>query len=325
MNKVKERDKLLKIFKKNINKHCLDLPYIFKDKFNNINSNSWFDIHKYDLYNRNDKPDNVNVNNKFIKKEIITCQKIKMILTNEQKIILNKWFDAFTEVYNEAVKYIKTNYTFTKHNITRDVINNNIDDMKIIYDYYKIRKELKDKKTEIQQKYLHNGKSIYINNLDYAVKQLCSNIAAAKTNLLRGNIKRFRIKYWKKDRVSKTIDIYGGYIIDNKIIHKLFGDIRYIYNGEEVNLCNMDSDVKINYNKVTDEYKLLVPIRNTNITINNKQSNLISLDPGLRTFMTGVSEDGLVKIGNNVNSIIAESIERLNKIKNNENIKNKIK
>jgi len=41
--------------------------------------------------------------------------------------------------------------------------------------------------------------------------------------------------------------------------------------------------------------------------------------------MTGVSEDGLVKIGNNVNNIIGKSIKRLNKIKNNDNISNKIK
>ena len=30
-------------------------------------------------------------------------------------MIINKWFDAYTEMYNEGVKYIKTNYSFTKH------------------------------------------------------------------------------------------------------------------------------------------------------------------------------------------------------------------
>ena len=327
MNKdiIKERDKKLKAFKKVIIKHNNDLPTKFKNTYNDIDTNSWFNIHEYSINDINDRPNNINVNTNFIKKEIITCMKVKMILNNEQKNILNKWFDAYTDVYNEAVKYIKSNYQFTKHNITKDVFNKNKDDLKIIHDYYKIRKELRLVKKEIQQKYTHNSKTIYINNLDYAVKQLCSNIAAAKTNLKKNNIKRFRIKYWNKDRVSKTIDIYGGYIIDNKIVPDLLGDIRYMYNGKDVDLYNMDSDVKINYNKVTNEYRLLIPIKNINKTTENKPYNLISLDPGLRTFMTGVSEDGIVKIGKNVNNIIGESIERLNNIKNNKYISNKIK
>ena len=41
--------------------------------------------------------------------------------------------------------------------------------------------------------------------------------------------------------------------------------------------------------------------------------------------MTGISENGSVKIGNNVNNIISQKIRRLNNIKNNINIPNKIK
>ena len=69
----------------------------------------------------------------------------------------------------------------------------------------------------------------------------------------------------------------------------------------------------------------MIPIKTINQTIPNKTSNLISLDPGLRTFMSGVSEDGTLQIGNKVNDIISKSIKRLDKIKNNNDIKNKIK
>ena len=39
-------------------------------------------------------------------------QKYEMILTNSQKQIINKWFEATTIMYNETVKYIKNNYEF---------------------------------------------------------------------------------------------------------------------------------------------------------------------------------------------------------------------
>jgi transposase len=55
----------------------------------------------------------------------------------------------------------------------------------------------------------------------------------------------------------------------------------------------------------------------------DKSKNLISLDPGLRTFMTGISENESVKIRNNVNKIIEKDIKRINKIKDNEKIPKK--
>jgi len=305
--KNKDHDNYHETFKNNINKHCLDLPYNFKDKCNNINTNSWFDIKKYDIYNNNDRsafenslefsnvassresfyfpsrPDNIKVNVKFNKENITKCQKVKMILNNDQKAILNKWFNAYTDIYNEVVKYIKDNYQYTKHFLSRDIINSNYKDVKIIYNYYTMRKIFKDKKIEIQNKYVYNNKKIHIHTLDYSIKQLCNNIEAAKTNLLRGNIKRFRIKYWRNDRISKTIEIEKCYIVDNKVCPNILGDIKYYYNGEEVDLCNIDSNVKINYNKTLDQYTLLIPIKTINQTIPNKTSNLISLDPGLRT------------------------------------------
>jgi len=327
--KKKEIDKYINTIKDKIKDHCLDLPYLLNDNHVNINTNSWFDIKKYDLYFPEDKPDNIKNNIKFKKEKIIKCQKVKMILNREQKEILHKWFDAYTKMYNEAIKYIKSNYLFTKHNITRDIVNNNYEDVKKIYNFYDIRKELKDKKEIIKEdsqlKNINKNTKFQSHNLDYAIRQLCSNIESAKTNLIRGNIKKFRIKYWRNDRISKTIEIEKCYILKDKICPLLLGDIRYYYNGKEVNLVDIDSNVKINYNKIIDEYTLLIPIKTTNQTISNKTSNLISLDPGLRTFMTGISEDGSLKVGNNVNSIISKSIKRLNKIKNNENIKNKIK
>jgi putative transposase len=46
----------------------------------------------------------------------------------------------------------------------------------------------------------------------------------------------------------------------------------------------------------------------------------ISLDPGIRTFLTGISEDEVIKIGNNMGEKIKKLLKRKDNIKENENI-----
>ena len=105
----------------------------------------------------------------------------------------------------------------------------------------------------------------------------------------------------------------------------ILGEIKYEYNGKNYILPELVSNVKINYNEETDEYRLLIPIKNTPIKVENKKRNIIVLDPGIRTFMTGLTEKEGVNIGTNVNIVIRQYIEKLNRIKNNPNISNKIK
>ena len=319
------------LFIKQIIEHNNDLPTDFNIDNLNIASNSWFDIKKY---NTNNCKKDIKFKYKFHKQEIIKCQKIQMILSSEQKKILNKWFFACTSIYNEALSFIRNKYNLSKYDITRNKLINELNRTKEkkehnFYNYYSIRKYLKNIKKDIQKESklenYNKDTSIHIHTLDYSIKQLCTNIESAKTNLLQGNIKRFRLKYWRNNRFSKTIDIEKEYIINNKICHKIFGDIKYIYNKEEVDLINIDSNVKINYNSITDEYLLLVPIKFINKEIQNKTKNLICLDPGLRTFMTGINEQESLQIGTNVNNIIVKNIRRLNKIQRNKNISKKIK
>jgi len=69
----------------------------------------------------------------------------------------------------------------------------------------------------------------------------------------------------------------------------------------------------------------LVPIKVESEINNDYKENMISLDPGLKTFMTGITKKGMIKIGENVNKIMCEKLKRLNKIKSNKNISSKIK
>jgi len=154
------------------------------------------------------------------------------------------------------------------------------------------------------------------------------------------------MKHWKLNRPSQTIEIEKSFINNNKICFERFGDLNLIYNKKKVklvdkkkyydenidipninktNLLDINNTIKINYNNITKEYTLIVPKEINKIKIDNKPNNMISLDPGLRTFMTGVSENGYVNIGVDVNKTISNKIIRLKNIKNNINIPNKIK
>ena len=319
----KKRKKFIDKFRKVLPKYKAYLPDIFyPNQKANIESNSWFDITKY----KSKKVDNgkYNLNLEF-PNESMRCQKVKMILNNKQKLIINKWFDIYTDMYNETLKYIRNQSNIFKNEVIKKKLSNYD---KNIIDKYKLRAQLKNVKDNLilqsQIKEINDNTKIQSHTLDYAIRQLVSNIKSAITNTRKGNIKRFRLKFWKYNRPSKTIDIEKQYIKNNKICYNILGDIKYFYNNEECDLKDIDSGVKINYNSITNEYLLLIPIK-TKIKEIKKNKNLISLDPGLRTYMTGLSDDEVIKIGTNVNTTIKKYIERLNNIKENEKIPNKIK
>lgn len=187
-------------------------------------------------------------------------------------------------MYNTAIKYIRKQSKECYTNIMKDKL-------KHIYKYSNfqtIRNNLKSEKNNIlnnsQIKGISKNTCIPAHTLDYAVRQLCSNIKSAITNLQKCHIKRFRIKYWNHNRPSKTIEIEKQSVSKkNKICFNMLGDMKYEYNNKPFILPKIKSNVKINYNSILDEYTLLIPIKHASTEINNKPNNIIVLDPGLRT------------------------------------------
>jgi hypothetical protein len=335
-----KRNSFLKDFLDVIKTNGNDMPQFIKHKKykkENINVNSWFNSYKFinktertHIVKSYDKLDN----NKY--KQI----KIKMVLNDTHKQILQKWFTATTLIYNETLKFIRQNYVFTKKEITRDILNRETKISKNFYDKRYIRNQLNEIKKHIQKDTTiiiskentllktNNIKcQIDMHTLDKSIFQLVENIKGSVTNMFNGNIKRFRLKFWKFNRPSKIMSIEKIKITDGifcKSIFEHLEPIKYFYDGEPYNINNIDSDFKINYNSITNEYLLLVSVKTEKINkVNNNK--IIVLDPGLRTFMTGLSNNEHLIIGNNVHSSIKEKVKRLNKIKNNKDIPQKIK
>lgn len=276
------------------------------------NNNSWFDFNIYQSNIINNKP-NIKNNNVYKKNEYYKCIKVKMILNKKQKIIFNSWFKSYICMYNETIKFIKNYYIKNKKTIL---------DYKIIRTYY--LKTIRDKIITNSSDIEKNRIKTHI--LDCAIKLACSNYKSALTNLKNKNIKNFKIKYWKFNKKSKLLEIEPSYFGKNKnqLCYSVLGDIKYIYNKQEYKLDNISSACTLHYNGKLNEYNLIIPIKNT-INHNENKKEIISIDPGIRTFITGISDNEVIKIGNNISDRIEKYLNRLDILNKYKNKKNKLK
>ena len=315
----KRKKKFIDEFNNELPKYKNLLPININEKSKIYNTDSWFSI---ESKSANNGSNNIIYKNKF-QKEVINCQKIEMVLTVYQKKILNNWFDAHTKMYNETLKYIRNSCNYFKNNIIRSQLK----DLSLnkYSNFIYLRSKLLEIKKDIQKNSMYDNKKINIHTLDYAIRQLVSNIKSAVSNLKNSHIKRFRIKFWKINRPSKTIDIEKENINGNRLCYKTFGDIKYIYNKKDYQLSEIKSNVKINYNSILNKYTLLIPTKHKTEKLEDKPRNIISLDPGLRTFMTGLSEKEQFNIAPNINKKLRDKIKKLDNIKFNSNISKKIK
>ena len=276
--------------------------------YNKINTNSWFDINYY----KNDEIPNDSIlkfnSSNLINKEDIKNTKIYIDFNKQQKEIIKRWFYAYVLMYNETLKFIKNNKN-------------------VKINYKNIRTyHLKEVRNKIilnsQHPYHNKDTKIKTHILDTAIKLACANYKSAFTNLKRGNINQFRIRYWKFNKTNFLLEIEPTYFKNGILCPKILGNVNYykdVKYKQKYKLTNINQTVKLMHNKLTDNYYLLIPE-----TVNKKnidfEKDFISLDPGLRTFMTGISNNEVLEIGTNINNKITSLIIRKNKI-----LKKKIK
>lgn len=296
-----KRQQFLFDYKTIINKHknniwCPSINIIHHP----INPNSWFDIYNYETNVKNIcdfKPIKSTFNSP------IKVIQVELLLTIEQENIMNIWFDAFAKMYNETIYYIKKNYYETSKLNLNDIN---------LRTYH-----LKNIRDNISKNSLYNNlKSTKIKThiLDQAIKLACSNYKSAVSNFKNGNIKSFRIRYWRKNRKNKILAFDKQCINKKGICYKAFGKIQYMYEGKVYNYNDIQKDFKIQYNSYNNKYILHVPIGINHID-NIKSHDIISLDPGIRVFMTGLSENESLKICTNSTERISKYLLKIDKAK----------
>lgn len=315
-------DEFIKL-NKNINKYNKTIwkPDI-NINFNKENINTCFDIYK--------ATDNNNYNNiKFINvnkssNELYRCIKVELKLNEYQKDIINRWFISFVLMYNQTLKYIKLRRT---NNETQ------------ILDFKKLRTyHLKDIRNDIilnsQHPKYNKDTKIKTHILDKAIQLACSNYKSALTNLRNKNIKHFRIRYWKIKKDFYTLSIETSYFTKNSLCYNILGEVNAYYDNEKFDLglikTKYKSECKLNYNKLTNKYELIVPEKIKIKEDLDERKHFISLDPGIRTFMTGISNNDCIKINidnDKIRKILLkiDNIKEINKYKKRRKNKLRIK
>ena len=208
-------------------------------------------------------------------------------------------------MYNETIKNIKNQYRIPgtkvcvnarnlRTNILRDIRDQIIEDSQL---------PNIDKNTRIKT-----------HILDTAIQLACANYKSALTNFKKGNIKHFRIRYWKYHRCNRILEIEPSFFSKNSICPKVFGIIKATYDNKNFDLQQIHdkykSACKLTYNAKERKYVLYVPM-SIHTKQNNNENNFISIDPGIRTFLTGISENSAVEIGTNLLFKVQNYLERI--------------
>ena len=192
-------------------------------------------------------------NNEDIKLMFLINDQIKNLeskITNNKKKI-NKKNISEEEILNIRkillclelnLKFVKKEYEISKNNVIVFLKNKpyTISYNKFKLDYQNIRTYfLKNKRNEI----INNCNSTILNKdikikthiLDATIKLACSNYQSAITNFENGNIKKFRIRYWKEKRETRILEIEDCYFSKNTLCNSIFGLIKgYLERSGEI-------------------------------------------------------------------------------------------
>jgi len=287
----------------------------------NLKLNTWFSI-------KESLPQDVNFKqNKYVveDKENVKykCKRITLDLTNRQKNIIDKWLNAYLDMYNIALKYIKDNIETNKNLLNfmnlRKILKNDRD---ILVENSGTEIKILNKKNKVTGIKMIN--KIKVHDMDYAIKLACQNYKSALSNLRKGYIKKFRIRYWRKNKTNKIMDLEEPNFNYNTIRKDILGNVKGYYNGKRFDFNTIDCDCRLQ--RVDEMYYLFAPeLLVLNKMDSKNKDEQITVDPGIRKFGTGITENKVVKIGDECDKIIRNYLLRKDKIMSNENISKEIK
>lgn len=207
-------------------------------------------------------------------------------------MIIKRWFGTHRYVYNQFLNY-------TKHN----------NDSKEWMNFYSMRNKFV---------IYNNGENEFFNGKEWmtetpkdiradAIKSCISAHKSAFTNLRNKNITHFQVNYKSKKRPTYSIAIphtaikyeNGGFYIYKrynktpiKVHNRTLKKLRNI---------NINHDSKLIYDGL--HYYILVPIDQTTKRYFGDEKRVIALDPGVRTFQTGYSNDEIIEFSSRTDKI----------------------
>jgi putative transposase len=228
--------------------------------------------------------------------QILRMKKIKLELTSQQKKIFHKWNDHARYSYNKTVWLM---------NEVRE------------YDKLYLRNLVVPKEVNADKEWLlETPKDVRAGSVFEAAK----NIKACFTNLKRDNISKFKMNFrsrkdkkWSITIPSKALSLCKKTSTKNKYI-KVFPKANtcpVIKCTEFVSENMLSRDCLLHFDGM--HYYLCVPCEKTPKKC--KTNDTISLDPGVRTFLTGYSPNGTIcKLGDNASNRLYRLLLRVDSL-----------
>jgi putative transposase len=193
---------------------------------------------------------------------ITKSKKIKIYPTTKQKQLLNMWMGVSRYTYNQTIDYLKQ----------KDSSNN----------WFKIKTNLLNSLPDWSKQTPFQIKSI-------AIRDAC--------NASKNNIKRYKqtnkfqkLRYRSKKNLIQSIYIPKSAIKPNGMYVRLLKDLKY---SEDLPDNVLDSRLIKENNKYYLHISYKIKIRNN---MNDNQGRVVSIDPGIRSFITFFSENSCGKI-----------------------------
>lgn len=218
-----------------------------------------------------------------------------------QAEILRRWCLAYRKMYNATIAFIKRQYYETRS---------------VTLNYQRLRTyHLRDERDAIIEASSDNRRErVKTHMLDEAIKLACANYKSAIANLRNGHIRHFRIRYWRTNRVLFRLDVETSFIKESGICPSVLGPLAAAYDGEPYDWSAIRHTAQVQYNRVDNRFYLYVPIVAEREVPVDRQP-WVSLDPGSRRFMTGLSERESLFIGEGVASQIKDRLQRKDRLR----------
>lgn len=276
--------------------------FVIQKKVKNQKTNSQRTLCQSSLYS---PPDIIEKEN--IKKELQYCRKIRFYPTSEFKIMAEKCFGATRYLINKAIE-----------GINNKTITNQTNHISLRKQILKSNKELSLPENK-DEKWLID---VPCDTKQLALKQLASNYKTGFTQLKNKTITHFEMNYKSKRNPYQYFFVDSRALKPNEMVifkrkcKKPFRLRKKEDKWWKRNILSNKQNIIIRREK--NRYYMCIPrktkIQQANLTFKHNY-NSVSLDPGVRTFQTIYSDEGIAgKIGDNACDGIIDIGLRIDKI-----------
>lgn len=251
-----------------------------------------------------------------------------MYLKPEQKKLINEFIDTSRYVYNKTLEHLKkghsNNFFYLRDLlVTNESKKGNVFVMEYDTRIKEVQEKLKKSSEEIYKKELETLKKVKLEKMKSisavknplikefelrtpkeiranAVKQCCDAMKAGISNLKKGNIKFFNMKFRKKSSKQQGIEVApSGISFENgqiKLLPRTFGKDCLIKIHNRMKKKIIRNNIKIEHNvdiirNNNKEYYLYIVIPTVIKEKKNRPEEVAGIDLGVRTFATVFSNN----------------------------------